>query len=193
MVNVDFAQRLQPFAGLHVEMRYGGHQAFEIGMAWRLENVVDRARLHDLALIDHGDLVGDIGHYAEIVGDEQHAHVQPALEIAQELQDLRLYRHIKRRRRLVGDQERGATDQRHGDHGTLAHAARQFEGIHVHDLLGFGKPNEIERFIHFFRTFGRRQDAVDSERLIDLVADRMQRREGRHRLLKNQADAVSAY
>ena len=45
------------------------------------------------------------------------------------LQDLRLDRDVERRRRLVGDQQRRAADQRHGDHRALAQAAGKLERI----------------------------------------------------------------
>ncbi len=83
----------------------------------------DRAGFHDLAVIDHDHLVGHVGDDAEIVGDEQHRHAELVLQVAQQLQDLRLDRHVERGRRLVGDQKRRLADQRHRDHRALAHAA----------------------------------------------------------------------
>ena len=41
----------------------------------------------------------------------------------QEIEDLRLDRHVERGRRLVGDQELGPAGERHRDHHPLAHAA----------------------------------------------------------------------
>ena len=49
--------------------------------------------------------VGDLGDDAEIVRDEQDRHAQFALQLAQQLEDLRLDRDVERRRRLVGDQQ----------------------------------------------------------------------------------------
>ena len=66
--------------------------------------------------------------------------------LGQQLEDLRLDRHVERRRRLVGDQELGLAGDGHGDHHPLAHAARELvrEGVealfrrrdadHVHQL-----------------------------------------------------------
>ena len=51
------------------------------------------------------------------------------IELAQQREDLRLHRHVERRGRLVGDQQFGIAGQRHGDHGALAHAARQLVRI----------------------------------------------------------------
>ena len=46
------------------------------------------------------------------------------LQVAHKLENLGLDGDVKRRGRLIGDQQRGATDQRHGDHRPLAQAAR---------------------------------------------------------------------
>ncbi len=56
----------------------------------------------------------------------------------QQLQDLRLHRHVERGGRLVGDQQFRAAEQRHGDHHALAHAAGEFVRIHVDAALGLG-------------------------------------------------------
>ena len=45
--------------------------------------------------------------------------------LGEELQDLRLHRHVERRGRLVGDEEVGLVGERHGDHHALALAARE--------------------------------------------------------------------
>ena len=57
------------------------------------------------------------------------------LQLAQQLEDLRLGRHVERGGRLVGDQELGSHDERHRDHRALAQPAAQLEGVLVHALL----------------------------------------------------------
>ena len=87
------------------------------------------ALLDDAPGIHHRDAVADFGDDAEIVGDEQDAHAALALQALQQVEDLGLDGDVERRRRLVGDQQRRVAGQRHGDHGALAHAARQFVRI----------------------------------------------------------------
>ena len=58
-----------------------------------------------------------------------------ALQLAQQVEDLRLDRHVQRRRRLVGDQQPRARRQRHRDHHALAHAAGHFVRIGIDALL----------------------------------------------------------
>ena len=69
--------------------------------------------------------MGDPRDDAEIVGDQQHAETEIALELGEQAQDLGLHRDVERRGRLVGDQELGVAHQRHGDHDALAQAARE--------------------------------------------------------------------
>ena len=58
------------------------------------------------------------------------------LQLAQQLEDLRLDRDVERGRRLVGDDERGVHHERHRDHDALAHAAGELVRILVRALRG---------------------------------------------------------
>ena len=51
------------------------------------------------------------------------------LQLAQQLEDLRLHGDVERRRRLVGDQQLRSAGDRHRDHDALAHAARELVRI----------------------------------------------------------------
>ncbi|MNV88932.1 hypothetical protein D3C71_1831810 [compost metagenome] len=57
------------------------------------------------------------------------------LNLAKHIQNLRLDRHIKRRRRFIGDQQFRIAGDRNGDHNPLQHAAAQFMGIRIKNLL----------------------------------------------------------
>src|SRR3712207_7792710 len=49
-------------------------------------------------------------------------------ELAQQVEDLRLDRHVEGGGRLVGDQDLGLAGDRHRDHHALAHAAGELVG-----------------------------------------------------------------
>ena len=68
--------------------------------------------------------VADLGHHAQVVGDDDHRHPEVAREPGQQLQDLGLDHHVERGGRLVGDDHVGVAGQRQRDHRALAHAAR---------------------------------------------------------------------
>ena len=65
-------------------------------------------------------------HDPQIVGNEQVGQAQIAPQVHQQVQDLRLNRDIKRRDRLVQDQQGGVEGQRAGDADALALAPGQF-------------------------------------------------------------------
>ncbi len=68
------------------------------------------------------------------------------LQLAQQLEDLRLDGDVERRRRLVGDQQLGLAGERHGDHHPLAHAARELVRVVVAaPLAASGMPTELEQ------------------------------------------------
>ena len=89
--------------------RLGGQQHFGIvclSAARRSSSM--RPRLDHLAAAHDGDAIGEMPDDAEIVGDEHDGHAETLLQRAQEIEDLRLDRHVERRRRLVRDQESGS-------------------------------------------------------------------------------------
>ena len=118
------------------------------------------------------------------------------LQVAQQRQHLRLGGDVDRRRRLVGDQQARLAAQRHGDHGALAQAARELPGIGVDPLLRHRDADVAEQADRDVARLGPRELAavvlpamtVQQDRLDDLVADRVHRAEGGHRLLRDQRD-----
>ena len=79
--------------------------AHRVGVARRGEQRALRALLDDPAVAHHRDPVAGLGDDAEVVGDEDDRQAAPVAEVDQQAQDLRLDRHVERRRRLVGDQD----------------------------------------------------------------------------------------
>ena len=63
---------------------------------------------HDSAGLHHHDPVGKASHHAEVMGDQDDRGVQFTPDVAEEVENRRLDRHIQRRRRLVGNQQIGA-------------------------------------------------------------------------------------
>jgi hypothetical protein len=76
-------------------------------------------------MLHHRHAVGKAAHQVQVVRDQQHGHAGLALQIAQQIQDLRAQRHVQRRGGLVGQQQPGLARQGHGDHGALALAAAE--------------------------------------------------------------------
>ena len=143
--------------------------------------------LDDLSLTHDDHVVGDAPDDIEIVGDEQHRHAEPFLQVLQELEDLRLHGDVERGRRLVGDQKIGTIGQRHGDHHPLALSAGELVRIGAQPLRRIDDAD-----------LGQKLDdpcwrdspapVVKRDDLADLPLDRMERIERRHRLLKHHGD-----
>ena len=70
------------------------------------------------------------------------------LQVAQQLQDLRLDGDVERGGGLVGDQQIGLVGERHGDHHALALAARELVRIGVEPLLGLRQPDQAQQLQH---------------------------------------------
>ena len=71
-------------------------------------------------------------HHAEIVRDEQIGEAELVLQVLQQVDHLRLDRHVERRDRLVADDQLGLERQRAGDADALALAAGEFVRVAAH-------------------------------------------------------------
>ena len=95
------------------------------------EELVDR-RLLDLASGVHDEhAVGDVGDDAEVVRDQDDRRAEPLADVAHQVEDARLDRHVERGRRLVGDEHLRVARERHRDHHALPHAAGELVRVLV--------------------------------------------------------------
>ena len=176
-----------------VEVRDRAQQALGVGMAGIVEQL-GGVRLLDLAAgIHHHDAVGVLGDHAHVVGDQHDGRAVGLLQLAHQVEDLRLDGDVERRGRLVGDQHLGIARQRHGDHDALAHAARHLVRIGVRRAArarGCRRGAASRRRVSMASL--ARQALVQRDRLADLLADGEQRIERGHRLLEDHRDLVAA-
>ena len=68
-----------------------------------------------------------------------------ALQLADELQDLRLHGDVERGGRLVGDQQLGVVGDGDGDHHALALAARELVRVLLEPRLGIGDADFLQQ------------------------------------------------
>src|SRR5262249_40037192 len=133
------------------------------------EQALRLALLDDLAEVHHRDAVGEVADHAEVVGDEEVGEAELALEVAQEVQDLRLDRDVERRGRLVADEHARADGERARDADALALPARELVRI-APDLPGI-EAHELEELAHAPRALRIvRADAEDLHALRHRVA-----------------------
>ena len=137
--------RRQPLRSRPVHARDRPEQPPRVRVLRVVEDLVERPLLDDPAGVHDGDPVRDVGHHAEVVGHEDHRRAGLVAQLAHALEDLRLDRHIERRRGLVGDQDRRVAGQRQRDHHALAHAARELERVVVDALARARDADPLEQ------------------------------------------------
>ena len=114
------------------------------------------------------------------------------LQLSQQVQYLRLHCHIQRRCRLIRHQKGRVARQRHRDHRALTHAARQLMRIAMHRFFWF-------RDVHLCQQdYCLVPGCLFADRLMrpylfyDLPTDCINRRQRRHRVLKDHRNLASA-
>ncbi len=138
-------------------------------------------------------MIRDAADDAEIMGDEEHSHAEPALQLLEKLEDLRLHGDVERGGRLVGDQQLGLVGERHGDHHPLALAARELMGEGVEPFGGVADADEVEEFERALAGRLAGEALVQLQDLADLPRHGVQRVERGHRLLEDHGDVVAAH
>ena len=91
------------------------------------------------------DPVADLRDHAEIVRDEDDRGSVRLPEPLQELDDLSLERHVERRGRLVGDEQRGLEHERGRDHDPLPHAAGELVRVVAQAIPNVGDADLLEQ------------------------------------------------
>ena len=81
---------------------------------------VGRADLADLAEVHDDDAVADVLHHREVVRDEDQREAVALLHVLEQVEDLRLHRHVERRHGLVADDQLRLGDDGARDRDALA-------------------------------------------------------------------------
>ena len=88
------------------QARHGRDQPLGICFLRSAEDIVDIAAFDDEPLTHHQHTVAEMMNHAEVVRDEDVAYSQLLFEIAEEVKNLRLNRHVESRHRLIADYDR---------------------------------------------------------------------------------------
>src|SRR3954453_14742938 len=183
--------RVQPPA-LGLNLRDGDHQAERVRERRSGEDVIDGARLDDLAGVHDRDAVVDLVDHADVVGDEDQPHPGVPLQVLKQVHDLGLHGDVERRRRLVGGQDARVERQRPGDHDALAHAAGELVRVVVHPLRSSWDPDAVHQLDGALLGLLAAGAPVHPEHLADLEADAVDRVQGGQRVLEDHRDAGAA-
>ena len=132
----------------------GRQQRLGVGMQGLGEQGALGRELDDATEIHHRDAMADMAHHGEVVADEEIGEPVFLLQVDQQVQHLRLHRHVERRHRLIGHDQLGVDRQGLGDAQPLALAAGELVGVLAH---GVGpQPDAFEQPRHAFVGFARR-------------------------------------
>ena len=182
-----------PAVRLAVEPRRGIQQRPGIGVLRVAQQVLGRAFLHHLAGIHHQHAGADIGDDAEIVADQDHRGAEIGVQPAQQVEDLRLDRHVQRGGRLIGDQQRRLVGEAHRQHHALPHAAGVLVRVAAHRALRRGDAHPAEQRDRARPCGLRREAAMRGHRLDQLPGDAQHRVQRGHRVLEDHGDVAAAH
>ena len=146
----------------------------------------------DHAAVHHVHALAHARDDAEVVRDQDERGVAIRDERAQQVEDLRLDRHVERGRRLVGDQELRLAGERHRDHRALAHAAGELMRVVGHAVARRRDPDLVEQLDRARLRVLLAQAEMRLQRLADLPSDRQHGIERRHRVLEDHRDVAAA-
>ena len=175
----------------HVRNR--AEQAHRVGHVGLGEDLVDSALLHELAGVHDRDAIDVASNDAEVVGNKHDGSPRDFLGLLKNLENLRLDGYVESGRRLVGDDELRVVRHRNRDHRALAHAARELVRECLHTALCGRDTHDLQKFDRActpcLRTHVR---VVKRERFLDLLPDRVDRREGAQRVLEDHRNFATA-
>src|SRR6516225_2415359 len=149
---------------------HGREQRLGIRVQRRLEQAGFTGHLDDAAEIHDRYPVAYVLDHREVVGDEHIRQTELVLQVHQEIDDLRLDRHIERRHRLVADDQLRAQRQGTSDPDTLALPARELVWVGIHQLLP--QADALEQMRHPLAALLRGGYSMDGQRLADNLAGR---------------------
>jgi hypothetical protein len=128
------------------------------------------------------------------VGDQDHAHLPLPRQLLDQVEDLRLDRHVERRRGLVGDDDVRLRTQRQRDHHALPHAAGELVRILVARCAhpGSGMPTRRIRSTARLRASASPTRQMRLDRLHQLLLHGEKRVQRGQRVLEDHADLLAA-
>ena len=173
------AEQHRPHDLVRVRLGDRRHEGLGVGMSGPVVERLGRSDFDQLSQVHHGHPVTGMGDGGQIVGDEQIGQVELRLQFFQEVEDLRLDRHVERRDRLVADDELRMQHQRPGDRDPLPLAAA--EGVRVATEMLHVETAALRHVPDPFVQLRAPGELVGDQRLADHVAHRharVQRRIG---------------
>ncbi len=124
--------------------RRGFEQAARVGVLRALGDLLGLADFHNLAAIHHSDARRKIAHDRHGVRDEQIRQAEVALQLGEQVDDLRADADVEGGDRFVGHDEFGTQREGAGDADALALSSAEFVGEALQD--GFVEADGAQEF-----------------------------------------------
>ena len=174
-----------------LQVRNARDEPLGVGMVRLAQDVAHRAFLdHAPRVHDHHPL-GHLRDHPHVVGDEDDRGPRLLAKRLQQVEDLGLHGDVEGGGRLVRDEDPRPAGERDGDHHPLAHAAGELMRIVVRPPPRKGDAHRVEQLDGAVPGGAPAEVLVPSQHLRNLLADRVDRIERRHRLLEDHRDRVA--
>ena len=160
-----------------------------VRMAGVREDVVDSPLLDELAEVHHHYAIAEVAHDTQVVADEQEGHTEALLQIAQEVENLRLDGDVQTRHDLVADDQLRLEHEGTGETDALPLAAAELPGIAVQ--VACGETYLLEHARCLLASLRSVADAVDRKGVRQRLADRHRRAKCAVRILEHVLDPAS--
>ena len=155
------------------------------GCAGLRVEIVGRTDLAELAEVHHRDAIAHVLHDREVVGDEHHRELVARLHVLEQVEDLRLHRHVERGHRLVADDQLGLGDRSAARWRCAGTGRRRTRAAAAAARSSGSRPTVASISSTFSRAGRLVADLPDVEALGDDVADLAPRVERRDRVLED--------
>ena len=172
---------------VHRDQRVG------VFLARLLDDLARSSPFHQTPVAQHHDLVGDLRHHGEVMGDVERGDMRVADGVLDRRQHVDLRGDVERRGRLVEDDQVGLGAQRHRRHDALELAAGDLVRIALADRVGIGQRQLPEQRPRPFLRFGARRHAMQQRGLDHLVHQLVRGVEGGRRRLRDVAHLAAAH
>src|SRR3984957_1864094 len=154
---------------LGIGQGHRGQQGVGVGGTRMIPHLLGRRLLGDLPQIHDRHAVAHVTHDRQVVGDEDIGQTELALQVGEQVQDLRLDRHVQRGHRLVTDDQLRVERERPGDADALTLAAGEL-GREPVEVLRV-QPDQFHQVLDLLLAVLALGGVVDGERVTDDRAD----------------------
>jgi len=111
----------------------GGQEFPGVGVFRAVKDDISGSVFHDLAGIHHGDVIGEVANYREVVGNKEHGQIQFVAQFEEKIENLGLDGNVQSGYRFIREHQFRFGCEGAGDGNPLSLTTREFVGIFPHE------------------------------------------------------------